>query len=44
MSMFDILKPTIPSDISIISKKYNADTSDKKIDLASGGKYLHTLF
>lgn len=38
MSEFDHLKPTTPADIGTILKKYNADTSEKKVDLASGGK------
>lgn len=39
MSVFDHLKPATPSGISKVMKKFNADTSQTKIDLASGGKY-----
>lgn len=39
MSRFDHLKPVAPSSISKIVRKYIADTSKNKIDLASGGKY-----
>lgn len=44
MSMFDNLKPSTPSDITRVLKKYNADKSPNKIDMASGGKFLKIAF
>lgn len=38
MSLFDELKPLMPTNIVKIIKKYYTDKSDKKVDLASGGK------